>query len=78
MAIEEETRVWLAGILHCDQDKLNEDAGVGKTPGWDSLGHLNVMMELDRQYGIEINDETVRKFQEIGAIEQVVANKEKI
>ena len=59
----------VARALECDRASLDDKAGLGKHPRWDSFGHLNIMMALEESYGIPIDDTTIVRFQEMREIE---------
>lgn len=61
----------VAEALNCDPASLNADSGLNRHPDWDSMGHLNVMLALERLYGIEINDQSIVRF---GAMAAIVAH----
>tara|TARA_R110002096_G_scaffold85802_2_gene197846 strand:+ start:1555 stop:1788 length:234 start_codon:yes stop_codon:yes gene_type:complete len=75
MEIRESIKIWLADALGCSSEEIHESGGIGNTPGWDSFGHLNVMMELEKRFGISIDDDTVRRYQTVKAIEELVEEK---
>ena len=54
--------------LECDEKSLNENSGLNNHAGWDSMGHLTIMMTLEKSYGIEINDQTINQFQSMSKI----------
>jgi acyl carrier protein len=58
----------VATALSCDPATLVLDSGLNRHPAWDSLGHLSVMIALQREYGIEITDENIRRFELLAAI----------
>ena len=33
-------------------ETIREDSAVGTLPGWDSLGHLTFMMEIEEEFGL--------------------------
>ena len=49
----------IAKALKCDADCFSEASGLGKHPRWDSLGHITIMVTLERDFGIEVNEENV-------------------
>ncbi len=58
----------VAAALGCKPDSLTLASRLGVHQGWDSFGHLEVMMELERLFGVEINDENIRRFSTFGEI----------
>ena len=43
----------MAGVFECSVDDIDADAKINETVGWDSLNHINLMLELGR-HGIEV------------------------
>jgi len=74
MAISPITLV--AQALECPEDTLTPKSGLANHPNWDSLGHLNIMTSLEEHYGIEINDDTIRRFQSLSEIISFAENQE--
>jgi acyl carrier protein len=64
-------RTMVAELLNCRPVDLASDAGVGKTPGWDSFAQLNIMLELERRYRIPITDETIHAYSNLAAIDHL-------
>jgi acyl carrier protein len=59
----------VAQALECDPQTIPPDSGLNKHPKWDSFGHLAIMVALEQQYGIAINDETIRKYEAMPQIQ---------
>jgi acyl carrier protein len=68
----------VATALSCDPGTLTLDSGLNRHPAWDSMGHLEVMMALERHYGIEITDKTIRHFEKIANILQHVSQSDSL
>lgn len=60
----------ISRALECDASTLGADAGLGRHANWDSMGHLQIMMMLEEYYGVEITDETIRRYETLSAIVQ--------
>jgi acyl carrier protein len=41
----------IANLFKCDVAQLTDDMGPGELPGWDSLGHVTLMAEIQKQFG---------------------------
>ena len=51
----------VAGALGCARRSLSPESGMYRTHGWDSLGHISVIVALQEAYGFKIsNDEMMR------------------
>jgi len=48
----------VATALRCRRETLTPESGMYRTHGWDSFGHVNVIVALEDAYGLSIpNDE---------------------
>jgi acyl carrier protein len=47
---------------------------MGSTPGWDSLGHMTVVLELEREFGIRIPVTRISELVDAEAIVRAVAS----
>ena len=58
----------LVKSLRVPAEQVTPELAFGDLPQWDSMGHMEVMMALEAQYGIEINAETIGALTSISAI----------
>ena len=58
----------LAEALQIPPEQVTPDLAFGDLPQWDSMGHMEVMMQLEQHFGIEINGETIAQLTSIPAI----------
>ena len=49
----------LAESIQVPKDMVSPDMAFGDLPQWDSLGHMEVMMRLEEEFGIEITPDTI-------------------
>lgn len=49
----------LAEAIQVQPDEVTPELAFGDLPQWDSLGHMEVMMRLEEQFGVEINADTI-------------------
>jgi acyl carrier protein len=47
---------------------------MGGTPGWDSLGHMTVIMELEREFGIRVPVARIADLRDVPSITSVIAS----
>ena len=55
----ERVQALVADALQVPQEMVTSDLAFGDLPQWDSLGHMEVMMRLEEQFGVEINPDTI-------------------
>jgi acyl carrier protein len=60
--------VQIASALDCDPASLTPDTGYLRHPKWDSLGHLRVMLALEKHWGLTLNESTMNQCLTIQAI----------
>jgi acyl carrier protein len=41
----------MADLFRCDIAQLTDTVGPGEIPGWDSLGHVALMAEIQKRFG---------------------------
>ena len=44
----------IAHLFKVSEDELTDDVGPGDIPGWDSLGHVTLMVEIQKQFGTHV------------------------
>lgn len=56
--------------LGCPREALSAESEMYRDHGWDSFGHLKVIVALEAAYDLRINNETVERFTTMKAIKQ--------
>jgi acyl carrier protein len=44
----------IARALNVPEGSLARPVRMGSTPGWDSMGHMMVVLEIEREFGVRI------------------------
>ncbi len=70
--MRERVREAMAGVWGLPAEEIPEDADATSMPGWDSLRHLELMLELEMSFGIRIPAEQVFELTSVGAIEEAL------
>jgi len=55
----ERVQATLVQALQAPDAEVGPDMAFGDIPQWDSMGHMEVMMSLEAEFGIEINADTI-------------------
>ena len=58
----------LAGVLRVALADVPANLQFGDLPQWDSMGHMEVMVALEKQFGVEVNADTITELVSIPAI----------
>jgi acyl carrier protein len=52
--------------LEVEESVLSEDTSIGDFPNWDSMGHLIIISELEKEFDIKFDPEDMMEFEDIG------------
>ena len=66
--VTEDIQGLLVSALQVDKAEVPSDLAFGDIPQWDSMGHMEVMILLEQEYGVEINAETISQLVSIPEI----------
>ena len=69
-ATKEQVVKLIAELFECDQTEVTGDIGPGELEGWDSLGHVSLMTEIQERFGTHI---AVEDAIEIESVDEIVA-----
>lgn len=58
-----------------DSFQLNDGMTFDDVPGWDSIGHLNLVTELEGRFGITFDMEEIVGIDSVRAVRELVARK---
>jgi acyl carrier protein len=64
----ERVRTLLAEALQVPMESVRPDLRFGDLPQWDSMGHMEIMMQLEMHLGIDVNADTISALISIPAI----------
>jgi len=62
----------VAEVLGVTPDLLSEESSPETVSSWDSLGHLNLVMALEEEFGINLSAEDVLAMRTMGSIHRIL------
>lgn len=65
LAMEKKIISIIARILETEIDEIELDTAIGDLPEWDSLHHLNIIAELEREFGIKYAAEDLAELEDV-------------
>ena len=58
----------LIQVLNVNDGEVTAETQFGDLPQWDSMGHMEVMVELEKNFGVEITADTITELISVPAI----------
>lgn len=70
--IFEEVREILASLFKMDVAELFMDSSMDSVAPWDSLQHMNVVVDIEQYYNIQLSPEEIVTLKDVAAIVETV------
>jgi acyl carrier protein len=61
--------------LGLDDWQINEETKAAEVPGWDSLNHANVILAIEKAFGVRFSNLEVLKLNSIGDLQRLLDSK---
>jgi acyl carrier protein len=68
--VRDRIRELIGTVFGVPVDEVPLDASPANVPGWDSLGHLELMLELENAFGVQVSTEEIPELASLEAIEE--------
>jgi len=75
MEIDPQLRQLVACVFKVAPDSLTLESGPHTIPTWDSAAHMNLIVELEKEYGIPFGDDEVVELISLEAIQTAVRHR---
>jgi acyl carrier protein len=62
----------LAAVLGIDEQSLSEESSPDTIQSWDSLNHLNIILAMEQEFGIELSVDDAMNMVNIGRIREML------
>jgi len=66
--LEDRVQALLVTALQVPPGEVHPELAFGDLPQWDSMGHMEVMLALEVEFGVETNADTIASLTSIPAI----------
>jgi acyl carrier protein len=64
-----------ADVFRIAPEEVTRQTEFGELPAWDSMGHMDLMVALETQFGVEITAETISQLTSVAAIMEHIQTK---
>lgn len=64
-----------ADVLQADASTLNDDSSPDTIQSWDSLAVVNLVMELEQEFGVEFDILEIADFRTVGIVKGILGEK---
>jgi acyl carrier protein len=71
--VSDQARALVATALGKSIDEVPSDGAIATVPGWDSLGHVRLMMSLEQRLGRTLMPEEIVRLQSVAAIASMLS-----
>jgi acyl carrier protein len=65
----------IANVLNIPDTRLSAESSMRDTPEWDSLKHIELILELERHYGIALTGDEIAEMTSVQAIMDILQQK---
>lgn len=70
--ISEKLKQTILKELKLDDFNFSENTTADQVPGWDSLSHLNVILAIEKEFGIRFNPYELLKLKNVGELQKLI------
>jgi acyl carrier protein len=73
--ISERLKTTILRELKLDDFDIKDDTLAFELPGWDSLNHINVIIAVEKEYGVRFKNIDILRLKNIGDLQKLVDSK---
>lgn len=73
--IEERIKNIIANILGVSINEVEGDTAIGDFPSWDSLHHLQIIAEIEKEFGIRFTPDVMMDLEDVSDIVKAVEDR---
>jgi len=73
--ISHELKTVILKALRLDEWEITEATTAAQVPGWDSLNHINVVLAVEKHFGIRFKGAEVLRLKSVGDLQRLIDSK---
>lgn len=70
--IKNELKQVILGVLKLDEWSITDETIAAQVPGWDSLSHVNVILAVEKHFGVRFKNIEMLKLRNVGDLQHLV------
>jgi len=63
----------LMEVLHVSKDEVNKDLGMNDVSTWDSLSHMNLIVAIESNLGIELSGDDIADMITFDSVRSIIS-----
>lgn len=73
--ISQDLKTVIMAALKLDDWEITETTTAGEVPGWDSLSHINVVLAVEKHFGVRFKGAEVLRLKSVGDLQRLIDSK---
>ena len=73
--ISQELKTVILRALKLDEWDITDATAASEVPGWDSLSHINVVLAVEKHFGVRFKGADVLRLKNVGDLQRLVDSK---
>jgi acyl carrier protein len=73
--ISDELKTVILGALKLDDWEFTDSTVAAEVPGWDSLSHVNVVLAVEKHFGVRFRNIEALRLKNVGDLQSLVDSK---
>jgi acyl carrier protein len=60
-------------VFRVPEERILDDLAMTDLPSWDSLSHMNLILEIERQYDVQLSGDEIADMQSVPRILEILS-----
>lgn len=73
--MNEKLRAIFTSTLGIQAGAVVDEMSMDNTPAWDSVAHLNLVLSIEQEFGLQFSPEDFMRMQSLGAIKSMLVER---
>lgn len=73
--MEERIKEVMSSVFEIDVESINDNSSADNIELWDSLRHMNLILALEEEFGIELSDDDIGQILNFKLIKLIISEK---